>query len=60
MIPAPDDILTAIDLHRLHCVSFRDAMIIRSAVRGSCQRLYSEHMQHGRRIERIEIVNPCV
>ena len=38
--------------------SFWDAMIVRSAVRGMCKRLYSKDMRHGRRIEGIEIVNP--
>lgn len=58
VIPALDDVLAAIDLHRLHKFSFWDALIVRSAVRGSCKRLYSEDMQPGRRIEGIEIVNP--
>lgn len=58
VIPTLDDVLAAVDLQRLHAFSFWDAMIVRSAVRGSCRRLYSEDMQHGRRIEGIEIVNP--
>jgi predicted nucleic acid-binding protein len=58
VIPGLDDVLAAIDLQRLHKFSFWDAMIVRSAVRGLCKRLYSEDMQHGRRIEGIEIVNP--
>lgn len=53
-----DDILAAIDLHRLHQVSFWDSLIIRAALRSGCSILYSEDLQTGRRIEGLEIVNP--
>ncbi len=53
-----DDVLAAIDLHRLHQVSFWDAMIIRSAQQARCARIYSEDLQHGRRFDGVEIVNP--
>ena len=53
-----DDVLAAIDLHRLHRVSFWDALVIRSAQQALCARLYSEDLQHGRRFEGVEIVNP--
>jgi predicted nucleic acid-binding protein len=53
-----DDVLAAVDLHRLHGLSFWDALIVRSALHAGCTRLYSEDLQHGRRIDAIEIVNP--
>lgn len=53
-----DDILAAIDLHRLHQISFWDSLIIRAALRSGCSILYSEDLQTGRRIEGLEIVNP--
>jgi predicted nucleic acid-binding protein len=53
-----EDILAAIDLHRLHSFSFWDALVIRSAARAGCSVLYSEDLQHGRRIDGLEIVNP--
>ena len=53
-----DDVLAAIDLHRLHQVSFWDALIIRSAQQARCARIYSEDLQHGRRFDGVEIVNP--
>jgi predicted nucleic acid-binding protein len=53
-----DDVLAAIDLHRLHQWSFWDALIIRSAMQARCSRIYSEALQHGRRFEGMEIVNP--
>ena len=55
-----EDILAAIDLHRLHSFSFWDALVIRSAARSGCSVLYSEDLQHGRRIDGLEIVNPFV
>ena len=54
----PDDILQAIDLHRLHHFSFWDALIVRMAQISSCRVLYSEDMQHGRRIGELMVVNP--
>jgi predicted nucleic acid-binding protein len=53
-----EDVLAAIDLHRLHQFSFWDALVIRSAHQAGCSRLYSEDLQHGRRIDGVEIVNP--
>ena len=53
-----DDVLAAIDLHRLHQVSFWDALIIRSAQQARCARIYSDYLQHGRRFDGVEIVNP--
>jgi len=53
-----DDVLAAIDLHRLHGISFWDALIVRSALTAGCTRLYSEDLQNGRRIDGLEIVNP--
>jgi predicted nucleic acid-binding protein len=60
VIPTPTDILAAIDLHRLHHFSFWDGLILRAAQLAGCRTLFSEDMQHGRRIDGIEIVNPFV
>ena len=59
-VAAPDvaDILAAIDLHRLHNLSFWDALVIRSAKQSGCTVLFSEDMQHTREIEGLQIVNP--
>jgi len=54
----PDLILSAIDLHRLHSISFWDALIVRAAVVGGCTRLLSEDLQAGRSFDGLEIVNP--
>lgn len=52
------DVIGAVDLHRLHGLRFWDALIIRSAQQAGCSRLLSEDMQHGRRIDGLEIVDP--
>lgn len=54
----PADLLGAIDLHRLHRFSIWDALILRAALISGCRRLYTEDLQPGFRIERLEIVNP--
>jgi predicted nucleic acid-binding protein len=56
--PALADVLGAIDLCRLHRLHFWDALVVRSAQQAGCSRLLSEDMQHGRRIDGLEIVNP--
>jgi predicted nucleic acid-binding protein len=53
-------ILQAIDLHRLHTLSFWDALVIKAAARAGCVRLLSEDLQEGRTIEGVRIENPFV
>ncbi len=59
-VATPDvaDILGAIDLHRLHGISFWDALILRSAKQAGCKVLFSEDMQAARVIDGVQIVNP--
>jgi predicted nucleic acid-binding protein len=54
----PIDLLSAIDLHRLHRFSIWDTLILRAAIISGCRRLYTEDLQAGFRIEKLEIVNP--
>jgi hypothetical protein len=51
-------ILGAIDLHRLHQVSFWDGLSLRAAIDARCKTLYSEDLQDGSSIAGIEIRNP--
>ena len=51
-------ILGAIDLHRLHGVNFWDALVIYTARAAGCRILYTEDLQHGRRFDGLEVVNP--
>ena len=53
-----EDVLGAIDLHRLHRVSFWDALIVRAAKQGGCSVVHREGLQHGRTIDGVRIVNP--
>ena len=53
-----DEVLGAIDLYRLHSLSFWDALIVRATLVSGCARLFSEDLQAGRRFEGLEIVNP--
>jgi predicted nucleic acid-binding protein len=52
------DVLAAVDLHRLHELSFWDALIVRAAQNSGCRILYSEDLQHGWRLDDLEVVNP--
>jgi predicted nucleic acid-binding protein len=53
-----DGVLAAIDLHRLHGMSFWDALVVRAAKEGGCSVLYSEDLQDGRSVDGVRIVNP--
>jgi predicted nucleic acid-binding protein len=61
-VAAPDvnDILAAIDLHRLHKFSFWDALILRSAKQAGCRVLLSEDLQGQRAVDGVQLVNPFV
>ena len=54
----PETVLGAIDLHRLHMVSFWDALVIKSAGVAGCGRLLSEDLNHGQVIDGVTIENP--
>ena len=56
--PTVNDILAAIDIHRLHRFSYWDALVLRMAKQTGCRVLLSEDMQHGREFEGVKIVNP--
>lgn len=51
-------IVGAIDLHRLHALSFWDALIIKSAAAASCDTLYTEDLQAGAVLDGVRIVDP--
>jgi len=39
-------------------IAFYDALIVSSAIAGNCETLWTEDLQHGRRIRTLEIRNP--
>ena len=53
-----EDVLSAIDLCRLHGLSFWDSLIVHSAKQSACKVLFSEDLQHGRDIDELRIVDP--
>ncbi len=53
-----EDVLAAIDLHRLHQISFWDGLIVRAALASGCRVLFTEDLQHGFRMDSLEVVNP--
>lgn len=59
-VASPDvtDVLAAIDLHRLHGISFWDALVLRAAKQAGCSILLSEDMQGSREFDGVRIVNP--
>jgi predicted nucleic acid-binding protein len=50
--------IESIKLHRLYSLSFWDALVVHAARRAGCDRLLTEDLQAGQRIEGIEIVDP--
>jgi len=54
----PSLILAAIDLHRLHSLSFWDSLIVQSAAASGCRRLLTEDLQSGRSIAGVQVEDP--
>ncbi len=53
-----ESILGAVDLERLHRLSFWDALILQAALESESELLLSEDFQHGRRFGELRVVNP--
>ncbi|TMQ22361.1 MAG: PIN domain-containing protein [Deltaproteobacteria bacterium] len=58
VVVRPEIVLGAIDLHRLHTVSFWDALVIKSAAVAGCGRVLSEDLNHRQVIDGVTIENP--
>ncbi len=56
--PAADDVLAAISIHQDTRISFRDAMIVRSAAEIGCTVLYSEDLNAGQEYTGVRVANP--
>ncbi len=52
------EILAAIDVHRLHAISFWDALIVHCASISGCGRVLTEDLQHGQTFEGVRVENP--
>ena len=53
-----EDVLDAIDLHRLNQLSLWDAMIVRCAAGAGCEKVLTEDLQHGQVLAGVRIENP--
>jgi len=53
-----NDVIAAIELHRLNRLSFWDAMIVHAARLAGAEVLYSEDLQHGTTMAGVRINNP--
>ena len=51
-------ILAAIERHKSMSLSFWDALILEAALRGGADRLLTEDLQHGQKIEALRVENP--
>lgn len=58
VLPDVELVLAAIDLNRLHEISFWDALIVSAAKAANCATLYTEDLQGGASLAGLEIVNP--
>lgn len=54
----PEDVISAIELHRLHQTSFWDAMILHAARISGCAAVFSEDLQNQLRIGGVRVINP--
>ena len=50
----------ALDVQARYRYSFYDSLIVAAALDAGCDRLYSEDLQGGQRIEGLRVVNPFV
>ncbi len=53
-----EDVILAIDLHRLNRVSFWDALVLHAARKAGAALIYTEDFQHGAIIGGVRIENP--
>jgi predicted nucleic acid-binding protein len=53
-----EHIVESIKLHRLYSLSFWDALVVHAAKRAGCDRVLTEDMQDGQRLEGLVIENP--
>ncbi len=51
-------ILEAIKIHRLYQLSLWDSLVIQAASAAGCRQIFSEDLQHGMRINSVEVINP--
>jgi predicted nucleic acid-binding protein len=50
----------ALRIAEKHRLSWYDSLIVAAALEGQCEKLYSDDLQHGQKIESLRIENPFV
>jgi predicted nucleic acid-binding protein len=58
VVVVPEVVLGAIDLHRLHKLSFWDALVLRCAAVAGCARLLSEDLNGSQVVDGVRVENP--
>ena len=58
VVVRPEHVLGAIDLYRLHAISFWDALIVRCASAAGCANVLTEDLNAGQVIDGVRIENP--
>lgn len=53
-----DTFQEALELHLRLQLSHWDALIVASALKSSCEIIYTEDLQHGQNIEGLQVINP--
>lgn len=54
----PDIVNKAVDIHVLNQLSFWDSQVVSAALSANCTAIISEDLNHGQKIEGIEVINP--
>jgi predicted nucleic acid-binding protein len=52
------DVVSSIELHRLHSISFWDALIVQAADKGGAEIVFTEDLQPGSTWRGVRVVNP--
>jgi predicted nucleic acid-binding protein len=60
LMPSPALYARGLELRERYSFGFYDALIVAAAIEGGCTRLWSEDMQDGLRVDRLQICNPFV
>jgi predicted nucleic acid-binding protein len=58
VVVRPELVLGAIDLHRLHGISFWGALVVKSASAAGCARVLTEDLNPGQTIDGVLVENP--
>ena len=56
--PSPDLFRRSVEIQERYRYSFYDSLIVAAALEAKCDRILSEDLQHGQRIESLVIENP--